>query len=285
MDKVINPISKKPITIGGGVYNKLLNQGYIFKKGELVKEAKEKKEKKEKSKRKESSEESNEIIEEIESSGEYENESTDESGEYEYESIEEIESDDEKPKNKNKYDYDDFDFDESVEYNQHYNYTLPSGNKRPSFEKIDTSIETFDLPHVRCIECNKPIAGLHKQYVKLSQQGMEPIDIYEKLNIKRNCCRMHITHTSKEILNIDDDVNIITNKTKTLKLTKNPIISKPIDKSSYDIIRLYEGDQFQGIKKKTTFGKNNEYVKYEDFRQPELLKKKPMGKYYVSYAK
>lgn len=37
MDKVINPNSGKPITIGGKIYNDLIDQGYVLKKGELIK--------------------------------------------------------------------------------------------------------------------------------------------------------------------------------------------------------------------------------------------------------
>ncbi len=37
MDKVINPNSGKAITIGGKVYNDLIDQGYVLKNGELLK--------------------------------------------------------------------------------------------------------------------------------------------------------------------------------------------------------------------------------------------------------
>ena len=40
MDKVINPNSGKAITIGGKLYNNLIDQGYILKNGELLRKKK-----------------------------------------------------------------------------------------------------------------------------------------------------------------------------------------------------------------------------------------------------
>lgn len=276
MNKVINPISKKPVTIGGDVYNKLISNGYVLRDGKLVLQ--------------EEVEEPGIYAESYESdSGEIESET--ESGEYEYESVEEDEEEEEDEnitrkkrvnyESSEEYDYDDYEGDTN------YQYSSFAGSTRPTFAYKDTEIESFDLPMVRCIECNKPIANLHKQYITMRNKGMENIDIYKQLNLNRPCCRMNITHVPKQYFNetdYDNQVKDITKKTKTLKLSKNPIIGKAVDKNTNEIIRLYQNDQLVGIKEKVRFGKNNEYVEYRDFKKPELLPKRPLGKYYVSYV-
>jgi DNA-directed RNA polymerase subunit N (RpoN/RPB10) len=277
MDKVINPISKKPITIGGGVFNKLIADGYVLKNGILVYEEEEEYEEKQP----------------YVSSSEEEIESETESGEYAYDSDEsdvndELSEEDVMGKKK-KINYESSEeYDEYVnEGNNNYQYSSFAGSTRPAFAYRDTEIESYDLPMVRCIECNKPISYLHKQYVSMKNKGMDNMDIYKQLNLNRPCCRMNITHTPKQYYgetDYDNQVKDITKKTKNIKLTRNPILEKPINKNTTEIIRLYKNDQFEGIKEKVKFGKNNEFVDYRDFKKPELLQKRPLGKYYVSYV-
>lgn len=158
--------------------------------------------------------------------------------------------------------------------------------KRPFFEKRDIDIPYYEMPSVRCMVCNKPIASLHKKYVELRGQGMAPLEIYEELGLKRNCCRMGLTQSPKYHLSEIDELNEEMNDLKISKLSKNPYLSKR-EKTGPEVIRLYEGDQFLGLKKKVTFGKNDEYVKYDTFTSPEVLKRKNIGsgKYYISYSK
>ena len=159
--------------------------------------------------------------------------------------------------------------------------------KRPFFEKRDIDIPYYEMPSVRCMVCNKPIASLHKKYVELREQGMAPLEIYEELGLKRNCCRMNITQAPKYHLSEIDELNEEMNELKISKLSKNPYLSKRA-KTGPEVIRLYEGDQFLGLKnKKVTFSQDNEYVEYDNFTSPEILKRKDIGggKYYISYSK
>ena len=159
--------------------------------------------------------------------------------------------------------------------------------KRPFFEKRDIDIPYYEMPSVRCMVCNKPIASLHKKYIELREQGMAPLEIYEELGLKRNCCRMGLTQSPKYHLSEMDELNEEMNDLKISKLSKNPYLSKRV-KTGPEVIRLYEGDQFLGLKnKKVTFSQDNEYVQYDNFTSPEVLKRKDIGggKYYISYSK
>src|SRR5688572_16316331 len=113
MDKVINSNTGKSITVGGKLYNTLIGEGYVLKKGVLQKP--------------------NRIHKE--------------------QTQEEI-----------------------IEY------------KRPQFVQYDNRVEYYALPNVRCIECNTPITK-YNRYRELIQEGLEPVEAYEALNIKRLCCR------------------------------------------------------------------------------------------------
>ena len=48
---------------------------------------------------------------------------------------------------------------------------------------------------VRCFSCNTVISSKWNMYSFLKKEGMEPSDIFEKLKIKRYCCkRMLLSH-------------------------------------------------------------------------------------------
>lgn len=49
---------------------------------------------------------------------------------------------------------------------------------------------TEELPHIRCIECNKPIAHLWNRYQEMLSQGIDPNTALTKLGLTRYCCRM-----------------------------------------------------------------------------------------------
>lgn len=261
MEKVTNPLTSKKITIGAKIYNDLIKSGYILVNGNLVKPS--------------------EDIENVYESEEYplESEESEESGEY-YQSESESEESGEKSK-KSKYYEEEYDMPEEGEYK----FVEYSGEKRPIYQKRDIEIPSFDLPPVRCIQCNKPIAILHKKYVALREEGMEPIEIYKQLRLNRPCCRMNITHVPKEYLYTEEKEVQKPAKTKSV-LSKNPYF-KPKEQPRNEAIRLYQGGQFEGIKNKVTFGPENEYVTYEKFTTPELLRKQQIGrgKYYISYSK
>jgi len=257
--KVINPISDKKITVHGKLFNYLINNGYEYINNQLVK-IEEKEYESEESDISDESDESKSI--------DYGSESE------EYEEDEEEYENKNKNKNEEEEEYEAYDYEEAQ--------PIYGGSKRPGFEHRDIEIHSYDLPFVRCLECNKPISTLHSRYNELIKEGYTPIEIYSKLNLNRPCCRMHITNPQKHYLFEGEPQPI-----KKTKLSKNPYFKETLIKNPVKIIRLYKGDQFEGIKEKVTFGPHEEYVKYEKFTSPELLRKEEIGKgkYYISYAK
>lgn len=191
MDKVINPNTGKPITIGGKIYNNLISEGYILVNGELV---------------------------------------------------------------------------------------MPKEllSMRPTFSRYENTVPYYALPNVRCIECNLPITKYNK-YKELLEEGLEPIEVYETLNIKRVCCRKEYSQAHLEPFpNVDFD--LIADEPLTLK--KNPKLNKTV---KTDIIRLYENDKLIGLKTRIDSDKG---VSYKGFN-PYKLKQTPIagGKYFITSAK
>ena len=211
MEKVVNPKSGKLITIGGRLFNDLIDEGYIFKDGKLY-------------------------------------------------------------KNKGP----------SVQSNDDFNPTFES--KRPTFYEQDINVEYYAFPNVRCTECNKPLT-MYNKYEALKNQGMEPIDIYETLNIKRPCCRFQLSNAPLEPFPYIDELKISDEPQKTIK--KNPKLSQQ-PKRETDIIRLWKNDQLLGLYKRIDNEEGVDYKPYETrvMRNPGF-KTTPVGggKYYISSAK
>lgn len=203
MDKVINPKSGKAITIGGKLYNSLIEEGYIFKNGELL-----------------------------------------------------------KTKNRRV-------IKEDVPYNI-------VESKRPQYYKYDPTVPYYPLPNVRCIECNKPI-NLYNRYSQLLQEGYEPIEVFEELNIKRLCCRKEYSHPHLEPFPYINEELIADEPAK--KVSKNP---KLIKKGETKVIRLYENDKLLGLKQRIDTEEGTTYVESR-----ANLKNTPIasGKYYISSVK
>lgn len=286
--KVINPLTDKKITIGGKVYKDLIKSGYILVNNNLVMPT--------------ISEFQNDDYES--ENEEFESEESEESGEYEYET--EKEESEEMP-SKYRREYDEEEYDIGNPSLTEYEYKSYGGEKRPTFYERDIEVPSFDLPPVRCIECGKPIATLHKKYIQLRNEGMDPIEIYKQLHLNRPCCRMNITHVPKEYL-VSEEKSIVTGVKPSLTgvkpsltgkpksslivkpnktLSKNPYFTEKIKTPQSNVIRLYKGGEFEGIKKKVTFGPENEYIEYEKFTTPELLRRQEIGrgKYYISSSK
>ena len=50
---------------------------------------------------------------------------------------------------------------------------------------------------IRCFSCNKCIAQLHKRFIEMKSDGVEPEQALDRLNVRRVCCRrMLITSVS-----------------------------------------------------------------------------------------
>jgi len=51
-----------------------------------------------------------------------------------------------------------------------------------------TTVDNMAFP-VRCFTCNKVIGALEKKYFGMLDEGFEPKDALDVLNVKRICCR------------------------------------------------------------------------------------------------
>ena len=49
---------------------------------------------------------------------------------------------------------------------------------------------TDELPHIRCLECGKPIAHLWNSYQEMLAAGVKPEQALTQLGLTRYCCRM-----------------------------------------------------------------------------------------------
>jgi DNA-directed RNA polymerase subunit N len=52
---------------------------------------------------------------------------------------------------------------------------------------------------VRCFTCGKPIAHLYEKYKELVKKGEKPEKAFEKLGIRRYCCKGLMTSHSEMI--------------------------------------------------------------------------------------
>jgi DNA-directed RNA polymerase subunit N (RpoN/RPB10) len=69
-------------------------------------------------------------------------------------------------------------------------------------------VNSYELPMIRCFNCNKPIAHLFEEYKNLLAIMDDKKKIYEILNIKNPCCREKITFPEIIIINKPDE-NVI----------------------------------------------------------------------------
>jgi DNA-directed RNA polymerase subunit N (RpoN/RPB10) len=107
------------------------------------------------------------------------------------------------------------------------------------------SINSYELPVIRCYNCNKPLAHLLEKYHELlsifPNHPNRNIEIFDILNIKNSCCREKIAQPEIIIINKPDENTIydITEKIEP-KITKLKI--KPVEiPISNKIIKNEEG--------------------------------------------
>ncbi|HSW76370.1 MAG TPA: RpoN/RPB10 RNA polymerase subunit family protein [Candidatus Saccharimonadales bacterium] len=152
-------------------------------------------------------------------------------------------------------------------------------NLIPSFYKRDINLNTYALPPIRCVECNKPLANIYKSYEKLKSEGITPFDIFIQLDIKRECCRMHLQQP--EQIPTTFYQNVQTNVPRIpVGISDNPYLKQ----QSGDVITLIEGKNPPVLRRKivSPYGvsyepinnNNNTYMKKRDIAG---------GKYYVNY--
>ncbi len=56
---------------------------------------------------------------------------------------------------------------------------------------------TEELPHIRCIECNKVLAHKWNRYQKLLSDGIKPGTALTMLGFTRSCCRIRMMNPFK----------------------------------------------------------------------------------------
>lgn len=207
--KIINPKTGKKIDLYGPKYNELLNEGYIYMNGVLVKPEKQK------------------YVEESEE--ETSETSSEEDQDYPYDEEEEEYAEDvEEFVKSQKQTYQPF--EEKEEYFEE-KVIEPQGSIYPTFYERKPGVYQERMVHVRCLTCNKPIGVLEKSYLRLKSMGMTPEEAYEKLGIKRYCCKHHLerpplinfnTANEEKIKDYPSAEPVRVNKT----LSRNPYLSQ-----------------------------------------------------------
>lgn len=173
-EKIINPKTGKKIDMYGDTYNTLIREGYEYNSGELVKR---------KQRYVEDSDDEEEEEENEEESIDYEGDDSIENEE-ELEGLEDLNISD-KPQRF---------IPEEVEeeYYEEQDFVTEPQSVYPTYVYRKPNIVYERMAHVRCIECNKPIGVLEKSFNRLKSQGVPNEEIYQRLGLKRYCCRMHL---------------------------------------------------------------------------------------------
>ncbi len=125
---------------------------------------------------------------------------------------------------------------------------------RPFFKKITADIEYETLPSVRCLNCNYPISKYAKTFEQLQAEGLSPIEIFERYNIKRLCCRATLAqpqHISTYRPNVIQQMS---------KLSINPLLQQ--DKNDY--VKVIEGDRATLKQKINLGGGQYQYIDIDD---------------------
>ena len=64
-------------------------------------------------------------------------------------------------------------------------HNIPQG--RHALPDIDT------LGYIQCVTCGKMLGNLYSRADELRRKHLSEIEVYEKLGLKRTCCRYHLT--------------------------------------------------------------------------------------------
>ena len=294
IQKVKNPKTDGTITVGKKIYNDLIAEGYYLLNGKLVKDESESSEESESEESISENEENEENEETEESVSESETDESEASYDNEGNNAEEY--------NNASGSGDTQGYSKSTDANESGEVINVVESKMPMFRKREISYATEALPVIRCVECNKPLAGIYKNYETLKKEGLTPLEIYTLLNIKRPCCRMHLEHPQQinlfqpyEYIYNGNEINLSDVKVKS-KLSKNPYLnnndeivtiiegqSRPaygynIQAGGKDVGRFSAGKPTLQRKKVI-----NNQVYYEPV-EVGMLKNKPINdKYFISY--
>jgi DNA-directed RNA polymerase subunit N (RpoN/RPB10) len=93
-------------------------------------------------------------------------------------------------------------------------------------------LKNYQLPNVRCINCNKPVAHLFALYKELQSMGFCDDEVFNTLGVIRYCCRREFSTATIVPL-----LTCIESKMKDVNVNKFPIIRKEtyeVEEIDYD---------------------------------------------------
>ncbi len=73
----------------------------------------------------------------------------------------------------------------------------------------DNTILSYQLPNIRCVTCNKPIAHLYEEYKNLLNMKFPAIEIYTMLDLKNPCCRSEIGFAKHIVITKPNEYKIL----------------------------------------------------------------------------
>lgn len=102
-------------------------------------------------------------------------------------------------------------------------------------------ILSYELPNIRCVNCNKPIAHLYEEYKNLLNMNMPAIEVYETLGLEKVCCRTEIGFAKNVNITKPDEYKILgidgPEMIEKPKLKPLPKLEKPGKKIEVTIIK------------------------------------------------
>ena len=72
-----------------------------------------------------------------------------------------------------------------------------------------SNIQTYTLPNIRCMHCNKPIAHLYNDYTILSTIERNQDVVFNMLRLDNYCCRMQLARAEIKTINKPDEDKIL----------------------------------------------------------------------------
>lgn len=149
---------------------------------------------------------------------------------------------------------------------------------RPEFKKIESEMEYETLPPIRCQTCNYPTGMYAQTYQNLISRGEQPFDVFNQLNIKRECCRRTLAqppHISMHKMPYAYEEYDLTEPLS--KLSINPLLGK-----REEYVRVVEGNKPPMLKRKVYHDDGS--ISYENVIAKDLPTRKiPERDYYISF--
>lgn len=98
-------------------------------------------------------------------------------------------------------------------------------------------LKKYQLPNVRCFNCNKPVGHLFDMYQELQSLGFSDDEVFHTLDLTRYCCRRELSTATVVPL-----LTCIESKMKDINVNKFPVIRK----ENYEVEEI-EYDRKNGV--------------------------------------